>query len=73
MPWRLPHIVLLAAAAALLVSGASATAADVKVNIALGVPPLVITAPPHLVVVPGTPAYYAPDVSANVFFDLCIW
>jgi hypothetical protein len=52
----------------MLFSGASATASDVKMNIGLGVPPLVLTAPQHLVEVPGTPVHYAPDVSANVFF-----
>jgi hypothetical protein len=68
MPRRLPRMVPLAAAATMLVSGASATASDVKITIGLGVPPLVLTAPPQLVVVPGTPVYYAPEVSANLFF-----
>jgi hypothetical protein len=68
MPRRLPRMVLLVAAAASLVSGASATASDVKINIGLGVPPIVLTAPPALVVVPGTSVYYAPDVPANYFF-----
>jgi hypothetical protein len=68
MPRILPRMVLLAAAAAMLFLGASATASDVKINIGLGVPPIVLTAPPQLVVVPGTPVYYAPDVSANLFF-----
>ena len=68
MPRILPRTVVLAAATAMLLSGASATAADVKIQLGLGVPPLVLTAPPQLVVVPGTPVYYAPDVSANLFF-----
>jgi hypothetical protein len=68
MPRILPRMVLLAAAAAMLFSGASATASDLKINIDLGGPPIVLTAPPQLVVVPGTPVYYAPDVSANLFF-----
>jgi hypothetical protein len=63
---------MFAAAVAMLLSGASATASDVKINIGLGVPavppPIVLTTPPQLVVVPGTPVYYAPDVSANLFF-----
>jgi hypothetical protein len=58
---------MLVAATAMLFSGTSATASDVKINIGLGVPPLVLTAPPQLVVVPGTPVYYAPDVQANLF------
>jgi hypothetical protein len=62
MPRILPRMVLLAAAAAMLFSGASATASDLKINIDLGGPPIVLTAPPQLVVVPGTPVSYAPDV-----------
>jgi WXXGXW repeat (2 copies) len=68
MPYRLPRVVLLAAAAAMLVAATSATAQDVKINIGLGVPPIVLTAPPQLVVVPGTSVSYAPDVQANLFF-----
>jgi hypothetical protein len=68
MPRILPRVVVLAAAALMLFSGAAATASDVKIDIGLGVPPLVLTAPPQLVVVPGTPVYYAPDVAANLFF-----
>jgi hypothetical protein len=64
----LPRVLMLAAVAAMLVPAASVKAADVKINIGLGVPPIVLTAPPQLVVVPGTPVYYAPDVSANLFF-----
>jgi hypothetical protein len=68
MSRTLRRVLMLAAAAALLFSGASATASDVKIHIGLGIPPMVLTAPPQLVVVPGTPVYYAPDVSANLFF-----
>ena len=68
MSWIFPRMLLLAAAAAMLVAATSATASDVKINIGLGVPPMVLTAPPQLVVVPGTPVYYAPDVQANLFF-----
>ena len=66
----MPHIhtrLLLAVAAAMLVTGTPAKAQDVKINIGLGVPPIVLTAPPQLVVVPGTPVYYAPNVQANLF------
>jgi hypothetical protein len=68
MPYRLSRVFILAAAVAMLFLGASARASDVKINIGLGVPPIVLTAPPQLVVVPGTPVFYAPDVSANLFF-----
>jgi hypothetical protein len=67
MPHRLPRLLMLSAAAAMLLSGAPATASDVNITIGLGVPPIVLTAPPQLVVVPGTPIYYAPDVQANLF------
>jgi hypothetical protein len=59
---------MLAATAAILFSRVPARASDVKINIGVGVPPLVLSAPPQLVVVPGTPVYYAPEVSANLFF-----
>jgi hypothetical protein len=68
MPHRLSRVLMLAAAAAMLVTATSATAQDVKINIGIGVPPIVLTTPPSLVVVPGTPVYYAPDISANLFF-----
>jgi hypothetical protein len=68
MPYRLSRVFMLASAAAMLFLGASARASDVKINIGLGVPPIVLTAPPQLMVVPGTPVYYAPGVSANLFF-----
>jgi hypothetical protein len=68
MPRRLPRVLMLAAAAAMLVTTTLATAQDVKIDIGIGVPPIVLTAPTQLVVVPGTPVYYAPDVSANLFF-----
>jgi hypothetical protein len=68
MPRRLPRVLMLAAAAAMLVTTTLATAQDVKIDIGIGVPPIVLTTPPSLVVVPGTPVYYAPDVSANLFY-----
>jgi hypothetical protein len=52
-----------------LVRPASAT--DVHVGINIGIPappPILVPAPPRLVVVPGVPAVsYAPDLSANFF------
>jgi hypothetical protein len=67
MPHRLPRVLMLAAAAAVLWSGASTAGPDVKIDIGIGVPPIVLTTPPQLVVVPGTSVYYAPDVAANLF------
>jgi hypothetical protein len=67
MSRRLPRLLMLAAAATMLWSGASAAGPDVTIDIGLGVPPIVLTTPPQLVVVPGTSVYYAPDVSGNLF------
>jgi hypothetical protein len=63
----LPPLLMLAAAGTMLWSSASAAGPDVKIDIGLGVPPIVLTSPPQLVAVPGTSVYYAPDVSANLF------
>lgn len=41
--------------------------AGVNVNVNIGPPPIVLAAPPALVVVPGSTVYYAPDVSINLF------
>jgi hypothetical protein len=59
---------MLAAAAALLWCSTSAAGPDVKIDMGIGVPPIVLTTPPQLVVVPGTSVYHAPDVVANLFF-----
>lgn len=48
----------------------TASAADVHVGINLGIPapPIVVAAPPRLVVVPGAPTVqYAPDLQLNYF------
>jgi hypothetical protein len=68
MPHLHTRLLRLAAATAMLFAGTSANAQDIQIDIGLGVPPIVLTAPPPLVVVPGTSVYYAPDVSANFFF-----
>jgi hypothetical protein len=41
--------------------------AQVSVNVNVGPPPVIFSAPPRVVVVPKTPVYYAPDTSYNVF------
>jgi hypothetical protein len=68
MPHKLPRVLMVAAAAAMFWSGASAAGPNVKIDIGLGVPPIVLTARPQLVVVPGSSVHYAPDVQANLFF-----
>ena len=73
MPHVHTRLLLLAAAAAMLFAGTPATAQDVKINIGLGAPPIVLTAPPQFVVVPGTSVSYAPDVQANLWFCRNFW
>jgi hypothetical protein len=71
MPAMFVRIAVLAAAGSMLLSAASAAGPDVKINIGLGapaLPPVVVTAPPQLAVVPGTSVYYAPGASENLFF-----
>jgi hypothetical protein len=72
MSRMLPRLTMLAAIGTLLLSAPSLMAQDVKINIGLGVPsvppPVIVTSPPHLVIVPGTSVYYAPDLPANYFF-----
>ncbi len=47
--------------------------AEVNVNITVPLPGLVLSAPPALVVIPGTYAYYPPDVSVDIFFYHGYW
>jgi hypothetical protein len=72
MPRMFTGVAALAAAGIIAVSAASVAASDVKITIGLGIPsvppPIVITTPPQLVVVPGTSVYYAPEMPANLFF-----
>ncbi|MEJ2655730.1 MAG: hypothetical protein P8012_00840 [Desulfobacterales bacterium] len=50
-------------------------AAEVNVNIGIGVPlpQVVIHAPPAVIVIPGTYAYFAPDVGVEIFFYHGYW
>ena len=44
------------------------------ISVAIGVPPpLVISAPPAVEVIPGTYAYFAPDVGVDLFFYDGLW
>jgi hypothetical protein len=47
--------------------------AEVNVNIAIPLPGLVISAPPAMIVVPGTYVYYPPDVGVDIFFYHGYW
>ena len=43
--------------------------AEVSVNIGISLPPLIeFSAPPELIVLPGTYVYVAPDVDEDIYF-----
>lgn len=46
---------------------------DVGVNINLGPPPIVVAAPPAVVLVPRTQVYFVPGVEFDVFFHSGYW
>jgi hypothetical protein len=47
--------------------------AEVNVNIGVGLPGLVIPAPPAMIVIPGTYVYYPPEVGVDLFFYRGYW
>jgi len=57
----------------ILMCHATPGSADVDVNIGINIPPVVVAAPPAVVVIPGTYAYFVPDVSADIFFYHGYW
>src|SRR6185295_14237751 len=74
------HVLALAASLALALMTTSPAAADgVRIGISVPVPapptvvitpprpPVVVVTPPQLVVVPGSPVFYAPSASMNFF------
>ncbi len=57
-----------AACALVLMPAAAHAGPNVNVNIGVpGPPPVVVAAPPQLMVVPGSRVYYAPDLSVDFF------
>jgi len=58
-------------AAAIGFSGPSR--AEVNVNINLGPPPIVVSAPPAVVMIPQTQVYFVPDPHIDVFFYGGYW
>ncbi len=49
------------------------SSAEVNVNINIPLPEVVFSAPPALVVIPGTYAYFAPEVAVDIFFYQGYW
>lgn len=47
--------------------------AGVNINVTIPLPGLVISAPPAMVVIPGTYVYYPPDVDVDIFFYDGYW
>jgi len=47
--------------------------AGVNVNVTIPLPGLVISAPPAMIVIPGTYVYYPPDVGVDIFFYHGYW
>jgi hypothetical protein len=65
---------LLAGAAIAAAIGFSEPAqAEVSVNINLGPPPIVVSAPPAVVMIPGSQVHFVPDPSIDVFFYGGYW
>jgi hypothetical protein len=65
---------ILACAALCLVLAAPA-AAELNINVGIGIPAPVIAIPvgPAMVVIPGTPVYYAPGLDVDIFFYQGYW
>lgn len=47
--------------------------AGVSVNINIGPPPIVLPAPPEMVMVPGSPVFFVPSLDFDVFFYGGYW
>lgn len=67
------HIIIVLVFLAFAVMAPVASNAEVNVSISVPLPPLVIPAPPALVVIPGTYVYYPPDVATDIFFYQGYW
>lgn len=68
------RLMTLAAATIVFSAVAAATAeAEVSINVGIGIPPVVVAAPPAVVVIPGTYIYIAPDVKEDLFFYRGHW
>jgi hypothetical protein len=57
-----------------LAIGSSGTAqAEVNFNINFGPPPVVLSAPPHVILMPRLGVYFVPDSGSDVFFYNGFW
>ena len=68
-----PRKLFIATMLLLLLGFSSGAVAGVRINIGVSLPPLVFSAPPPVVVIPGTYVYFCPDVEADIFFYHGYW
>jgi hypothetical protein len=74
MRWIGTTVIATALAAACLASaGPAAAGMNVNIGIEVPLPVIVVSAPPAVVVIPGTPVYYAPGLQADIFFYQGFW
>ncbi len=73
-PSFIPFFAIFLTGAAILLSPPKGTAGvNVNVGISIPLPVVEIDAPPSVVVIPGTYAYYVPDVDADIIFYHNYW
>jgi hypothetical protein len=56
-----------------LLAISNTTIARVNISVGVSLPPLVISAPPMVAVIPGTDAYFCPDLAMDVYFYDGYW
>jgi hypothetical protein len=64
---------MLIGALLLAITSAGDAAADVRLNVNLGPPPIVVAQPPEVVMVPGSDVYFVPSNDFDVFFYGGYW
>ena len=56
-----------------LLGGTKMAAAEVGISVNIGLPALVFSTPPPVIVIPGTYVYAVPDIEAGLFFYQGYW
>lgn len=77
MKIRYKHLMLISGLAMLcfsfLCANKSLAEVDVDVHLGIPLPAIVIGAPPAMVMIVGTPVYFAPDLEIDIFFHHGYW
>ncbi len=73
LSWKYLYLLPIAALLFLSSFGVGDARAGVSVNINLGPPPIVVAAPPEVVMVPESRVYFVPDIDIDVFFYAGYW